>query len=282
MKTFRIRMLATIAMVGLALPTLAQQLPELTAATATGANTSAKFFGGVSADNGASFGNSFDFDTPLDITGSIQVEESHVNTVGNLYIVAQLGEQLLFRDATGNYLEWDMNLATLQAASPDKTLASNEPLTVVDDLPLGPAGAAGLTLSVFLAYDTIAAPGELFYSGAPIAVSIGTAALPAEPASLTIYTQSISAQIVQLRCVVCHVSGGVAGGTPLLYVRSPAANFLTTNYNTIVNYIKNVPNGSNRILSKPQGQAHSGGVQLQSGSTDFQNLSDFVNAVLTE
>ena len=281
MKTFRIRMLATIAMVGLALPTLAQQLPELTAATATGANTSAKFFGGVSADNGASFGSSFDFDTPLDITGSIQVEESHVNTVGNLYIVAQLGEQLLFRDATGNYLEWDMNLATLQAASPDKTLASNEPLTVVDDLPLGPAGAAGLTLSVFLAYDTIAAPGELFYSGAPIAVSIGTAP-PAEPASLTIYTQSISAQIVQLRCVVCHVSGGVAGGTPLLYVRSPAADFLTTNYNTIVNYIKNVPNGSNRILSKPQGQAHSGGVQLQSGSTDFQNLSDFVNAVLTE
>ena len=65
MKTFRIRMLATIAMVGLALPTLAQQLPELTAATATGANTSAKFFGGVSADNGASFGNSFDFDTRL-------------------------------------------------------------------------------------------------------------------------------------------------------------------------------------------------------------------------
>lgn len=281
MKTFRIRMLATIAMVGLALPTLAQQLPELTAATAYGGNTSAKFFGGVSADNGASFGNSFDFDTPLDITGSIQVEESHVNTVGNLYIVAQLGEQLLFRDATGNYLEWDMNLATLQAASPDKTLASNEPLTVVDDLPLGPAGAAGLTLSVFLAYDTIAAPGELFYSGAPISVSIGTAP-PAEPASLTIYTQSISAQIVQLRCVVCHVSGGVAGGTPLLYVRSPAADFLTTNYNTIVNYIKNVPNGSNRILSKPQGQAHSGGVQLQSGSTDFQNLSDFVNAVLTE
>ena len=274
-------MLATIAMVGLALPTLAQQLPELSAATASGANTSAKFFGGVSADNGASFGNSFDFDTPLDITGSIQVEESHVNTVGNLYIVAQLGEQLLFRDATGNYLEWDMNLATLQAASPDKTLASNEPLTVVDDLPLGPAGAAGLTLSVFLAYDTIAAPGELFYSGAPIAVSIGTAP-PAEPASLTIYTQSISAQIVQLRCVVCHVSGGVAGGTPLLYVRSPAADFLTTNYNTIVNYIKNSPNGSNRILSKPQGQAHSGGVQLQSGSTDFQNLSDFVNAVLTE
>jgi hypothetical protein len=34
MKTFRIRMLATIAMVGLALPTLAQQLPELSAATA--------------------------------------------------------------------------------------------------------------------------------------------------------------------------------------------------------------------------------------------------------
>ena len=281
MKTFRIRLLATLALMGWAFPALAQ-LPELaTPSTATGAPTSARFFGGVSADNGATFGNSFDFGTPLDITGSIQVEESHVNTVGNLYIVAQLGEQLLFRDASGNYLPWDLNLATLQAASPDKTLASSEPLTIVDDIPLGPAGAAGLTLSVFLAYDTSAAPGELFYSGAPITVAVGTEP-PAEPASLTLYTQNVSAPIVQGRCVACHVSGGVAGSTPLVYVRSNTPDFVNINYNTLVNYIKNHPNGSSLILSKPQGVAHGGGVQLPSGSENFTNFSNFVNAVLAE
>lgn len=281
MQTFRIRILATIAMIGWAFPTLAQQLPELTAATATGATTTAKFFGGVSADNGASFGSSFDFDTPLDITGSIQVEESHVNTVGNLYIVAQLGEQLLFRDGTGNYLPWDMNLATLQAASPDKTLASSELLTVVNDLPLGPAGAAGLTLSVFLAYDTIAAPGELFFSGAPIAVSIGTAP-PAEPASLTLYTETVSAPIIQGNCVNCHVAGGAAQGTRLIYLRSNQSGFLNANYNTLVNFIKNVSGGSSLILSKPQGLGHGGGTVLPGGSPGFTNFSNFVNAVLAE
>lgn len=281
MKTFRIKLLAIIAMIGWALPTLGQQLPELAALTATGATTSAKFFGGVSADNGVTFGNSFDFDTPLDITGSIQVEETHVNTVGNLYIVAQLGEQLLFRDAAGNYLPWDMNLATLQAASPDKTLASNEPLIVVDNLPLGPAGAAGLTLSVFLAYDTIAAPGELFYSGAPIAVSIGTAP-PAEPASLTIYTATVSAPIIQGNCINCHVAGGPAGSTRLVYLRSTQSGFLNANYNTLVNFIKNVSGGSSLILSKPQGQNHSGGTVLPSGTPGFTNFSNFVNAVIAE
>ena len=70
---------------------------------------------------------------------------------------------------------------TLQAASPDKTLASVEPLTIVDDVPLGPAGAAGLTLSIFFAYDTSAVPGELFFSGAPVTVAIGTEPRPNRP-----------------------------------------------------------------------------------------------------
>ena len=99
--------------------------------------TTARFFGGASADDGETFGSSFDFNTPLDISGSIQIEESHINTVGNLYIVVLLGKDYLYRDSEGNYQAWDLELSTLQAASPDKTLSSFEPLTVVDDVPLG-------------------------------------------------------------------------------------------------------------------------------------------------
>ena len=258
---------------------LGQQLPELASpSSASGNPTTARFYGGASADNGETFGSSFDFNTPLDISGSIQIEESHINTVGNLYIVVLLGEDYLYRDSEGNYQAWDLELSTLQAASPDKTLSSFEPLTIVDDMPLGPAGAAGLTLSIFFAYNTSAVPGELYYSGTPVTLAIGTEA-PAEPASLTLYNASISAPIVQSRCVSCHVSGGASGNTRLVFVRSSVDNYMTLNYNEMVDFVRNTPNGASLILSKPQGIGHGGGIQLLSGSIELDNLSKFVEAL---
>ena len=258
---------------------LGQQLPELASpSSASGNPTTARFYGGASADNGETFGSSFDFNTPLDISGSIQIEESHINTVGNLYIVVLLGEDYLYRDSEGNYQAWDLELSTLQAASPDKTLSSFEPLTIVDDMPLGPAGAAGLSLSIFFAYNTSAEPGELYYSGTPVTLAIGTEP-PAEPASLTLYNASISAPIVQSRCVSCHVSGGASGNTRLVFVRSSVDNYMTLNYNEMVDFVRNTPNGASLILSKPQGIGHGGGIQLLSGSIELDNLSKFVEAL---
>ena len=258
---------------------LGQELPELASpSSASGNPTTARFFGGASADNGETFGSGFDFNTPLDISGSIQIEESHINTVGNLYIVVLLGEDYLYRDSEGNYQAWDLELSTLQAASPDKTLSSFEPLTIVDDVPLGPAGAAGLTLSIFFAYNTSAMPGELYYSGTPVTLAIG-AEPPAEPASLTLYNASISAPIVQSRCVSCHVSGGVSGNTRLVFVRSSVDNYMTLNYNEMVDFVRNTPNGASLILSKPQGIGHGGGIQLLSGSIELDNLSKFIEAL---
>ena len=258
---------------------LGQELPELASpSSASGNPTTARFFGGASADNGETFGSGFDFNTPLDISGSIQIEESHINTVGNLYIVVLLGEDYLYRDSEGNYQAWDLDLSTLQAASPDKTLSSFEPLTIVDDVPLGPAGAAGLTLSIFFAYNTSAVPGELYYSGTPVTLAIG-AEPPAEPASLTLYNASISAPIVQSRCVSCHVNGGVSGNTRLVFVRSSVDNYMTLNYNEMVDFVRNTPNGASLILSKPQGIGHGGGIQLLSGSIELDNLSKFIEAL---
>ena len=380
------RVLVMMLALGNSFLAMAQELPELAfPSSVSGNTTTARFFGGASADNGGTFGSSFGFNTPLDISGAIQVEESHVNTVGNLYIVVLLGENYLYRDSTGNYQAWDLDMSTLGAASPDKTLSSVEPLTIVDDVPLGPAGAAGSTLSIFFAYDTWTVPGELFYSGSPITVTIGTepsadaasgsdaapnsspsasisggnqsvsdsdgssgesvslsgsasdsdgsvsstqwlvggsvvatgtsatlslpdgstvvtfrvtdndgatadatatitvaAPPPAEPASLTIYNSLISAPIVQSRCVSCHVSGGASGYTRLVFVRRSADSFMTTNYDEIVDFIRNIPNGASLILSKPQGIAHGGGVRLQSGSTELENLSKFVEALQAE
>ena len=258
------------------------QLPELgSPSAASGGSTTARFFAGTSADNGLSFGDSFAFDQPVDITAEIQVESGHVGTVGNLYIVVQLGEDLLIRNTGGEFVPWNMDLATLLPATANTTLAASEPLTIVDDVALGPAGVSNVTFSVFFAYDTAAAPGELYYSGAPLNVTVGAQA-PSDPQSLTLFTQNISTPIIQNRCVVCHVSGGAASSTRLVYVRSTNSNHVSINYNTLADFMQTASDATNLLISKPQGQlGHGGGVQLSAGA-DLTNWIDFVNQLAAD
>lgn len=263
--------------IGLFSPLVSAQLPELgSPSTATGASTTAKFFGGATADNSSSFGSSFGADQALDILTEVQVESGHVNTVGNIYLLIQLGEDIFMRLESGEYAIWDQTLPNLQATLPGRTLQASEPITILEDVAFGPAGLAGASLAIFLAYDTTAAPGELYYSGVPLVVGIETEVT--DPASLTFYLSNISQPIVQTQCIVCHTSTGVASTSALHYVNSSVEGYQQTNYNTLLNYIENVPNGASLILSKPQGQsAHGGGVQLSAGSTQLADWTTFVD-----
>ena len=257
------------------------QLPELgSPSTGSGAATTAKFFGGATADNSVSFGSSFGADQPLDIFTEVQVESGHVNTVGNIYLLIQLGADIFMRLESGEYAVWDQTLENLQATLPGRTLQASEPITILENVAFGPAGLAGATLSIFLAYDTTAATGELYYSGVPLTVAIE--AEVTEAASLTFFRSNISSPIIQSNCIGCHVSGGPAGGTPLVYVTSGVEGFQDTNYNTLLEYIKNVPNGSSKILSRPQGIGHGGGAVLATESAGFADWSQFVSSVQNE
>jgi hypothetical protein len=257
------------------------QLPELGSPSAgSGVATTAKFFGGATADNSVSFGSSFGADQPLDIFTEVQVESGHVNTVGNIYLLIQLGADIFMRLESGEYAIWDQTLPNLQATLPGRTLQASEPITILENVAFGPAGLAGATLSIFLAYDTTAATGELYYSGVPLTVAIE--AEVTEAASLTFFRSNISSPIIQSNCIGCHVSGGPAGGTPLVYVTSGVEGFQDTNYNTLLEYIKNVPNGSSKILSRPQGIGHGGGAVLATESAGFADWSQFVSSVQNE
>lgn len=260
------------------------QLPELASpSTGTGAHTTARFFAGATADNSSSFGASFSGDQALDVLAEVQVESTHVNTVGNIYLVVLLGENLLMRLESGEYVVWDGTVPDLQATLPDRTLQASEPITIVENLAFGPAGLSGQSLSVFLGYDTQAAPGELYFSGVPLTFSI--AAEVTDPASLTFYVDNVSGPIVQSQGIVCHSSNGVAGpgASALQYLPSSVEGFQEANYNTLIDYIENVLNGSSLILSKPQGTvAHGGGVQLATGSSQLAIWSEFVATSLND
>ena len=276
------------------------QLPELESpSTATGTSTTAKFFGGATADNSDTFGSSFRGDQPLDIFVEIQVESDHINTVGNVYLLIQLGADIFMRLPSGEYVIWDQTLNSLQATLQGRTLQASEPITILENVAFGSAGLSGASLAIFVAYDTIAASDELYYSGMPLSFSILSDTAPeipevaavaeavaeaaANPASQTFYLSNISGPIVQTKCLGCHKTTGSASYAGLNYVNSSVDGFQQTNYSTLLDYIKNVPGGASLILSKPRGLvAHGGGMQLSRGTAEFDDWSTLVATMINE
>ncbi|MEC8356550.1 MAG: hypothetical protein VXZ91_03965, partial [Pseudomonadota bacterium] len=174
-----------IVILSLACSTLsvAEILPELgEALTVSGTPTTAQFFGGVTSDGGASYLSAVNPDRLIDIVGSWQPEVTHVNTVGNLYVVVQLDESYYFQNQEGQFQEWDLDLKTLRAVRQEITLASVEQIVIIKDFALGLAGLSGKTLFIYLAYEAANVPGELFYSGTPIAISVNSSVSEQSPA----------------------------------------------------------------------------------------------------
>jgi hypothetical protein len=152
---WRTKLLEVIALQLLALPS-----------ALSGAPTTAKFYAGASADDGVSFAVSFDVGSAPQLLAEIQVESGHINTVGNLYLVTQQDGQFFLLIDDGSYIEWDGALETLAAAIPAKSLQASELLSVQGDVVLATMGDSSSVITTFLAYDTSAAPGEVYFSGA--------------------------------------------------------------------------------------------------------------------
>ncbi len=265
----------------LPLPAAFAQLTELGGTTATGAATSARFSGGVTADNGQTHKSVVAFDEEVDVVTQVHVEDSHINTVGNLYVVIVSGPIFFMGVENQGFAVWDQNPANLQPMRSAVTFSDVVDFPIVENIVFGPAGVADTTLQVFVAYDTTAAVGELYYSPAPLTFSVEAEQTQTQAQSLTTFQQSISGPIIQGICRTCHVQGGQASlSSDLLYVAATEAGILT-NYNTLVNYIKS--GNSATLLAKPTGgTAHDGGVWFTQGSTHYTNWSTFINQVLGE
>jgi hypothetical protein len=278
-----IRFVLAVTLFSGLLPYASAQLPELLSPSSiTGVPTTSHFYGGVTANEGVSFASSFGFSQPIDIRGEIQVEALHINSVGNLYILIAFGELIFQRNGPQIYEIWDGTKEGLLPAVAGKTLQPSEEITVVDSLPFGPVGISNAGLNLFFAYGTVAAPGELYFNAVPLSLFIQ--AQDSALASETLFLESVSAPVIQARCVVCHTSPGVAEASGLIYQSSSAPGYQATNYTTLVNYINNTPNGVARLMAKPLGQESHGGGVIYSSSSDsnYLNLLAFLSAAQTE
>ena len=82
--------------------------------------------------------------------------------------------------------------------------------------------------------------------------------------------------IVQAKCVICHVQGGVSGTTRLVFAPASNENHEALNLQAFRDFVEEVDDGANVILNKVQGVAHGGGVQAAAGTEDYANLQRFL------
>ena len=96
----------------------------------------------------------------------------------------------------------------------------------------------------------------------------------------SLFETYISGPIVQTKCVLCHVAGGVSGQTRLVFSPSTVDNNVNLNREAFRTFVSTVDDGAELILNKASGAViHGGGLQVAAGSADFMNLERFVRAL---
>jgi len=101
-----------------------------------------------------------------------------------------------------------------------------------------------------------------------------------DASAFDLFSESVATQIVDTRCSLCHVSGGVAGDSSLHFTRT-GENRITQNFDVLEAFVATRDDAQDYILTKVSGGlSHGGGTQLAVGSTDYNSLQS-VLALLT-
>jgi hypothetical protein len=68
-------------------------------------------------------------------------------------------------------------------------------------------------------------------------------------------------------CQNCHVPGGAASSTSLIFTGAAA-----TDYQTVLQFVDTAAPASSRILSKVSGNGHGGGTIYAAGTTQYETI----------
>ena len=97
---------------------------------------------------------------------------------------------------------------------------------------------------------------------------------PADMATAAeVFSQHISGPVVQSRCALCHVEGGPAVNTRLVFASSSSnPDHDAVNLEVFATFLSEVEDGASLILNKIQGVSHGGGAQVPAGSEEFAQM----------
>ena len=103
-----------------------------------------------------------------------------------------------------------------------------------------------------------------------------------ERSAAAFFQDRLFRQVVQSRCMTCHVSGGQAADTRLVFAGTGVENLQAANHDVFRKFVANSDRAS-LVLAKVRGEAnHGGGEQLTSGSMDYASLQTYLARLVDE
>lgn len=206
------------------------------------------------------------------LTLSLAPQESHRGLKADIYTVIVAGGQYFKLTPNGSYTPWDGAVETLTPFMTAQTLGSANQYTLLD----GTMAEAGDYL-YFAAY-SVEGESRLLFTPDPAQLTVKeSTSLPDGSASQAAETFATEVEdtIVQSKCVLCHVEGGLARNSALQFQRTNTASALN-NFGTLSAYID--AKGSDLFLAKIVGeQGHVGGEQLTKDSAGYASFQKLIS-----
>ena len=141
-------------------------------ASLEGVVVNAVFSGGITSNNGKSYTNKFAPSASIDISARIDIDAQHIGQVGFLVVAATVGEQILFLNEQGQFVDSAANPGIIIRDS-NKALLAVEELTVVENLVPASLGINEMEVGFYFGYGINSNPNDLYYHLAPLNLIIG-------------------------------------------------------------------------------------------------------------
>lgn len=136
-----------------------------------GGFSNASFVGGISADNGQSFGNHFRANQSLDISATIDVDPLHEGQSGFLVAAAVVGDQILYLNENGDFVD-SAAFPGIIVKHRNLVLSSQELITLATDLIPADLGIQQVEVDFYTGYGLINDPDELYFNQLPLNLTV--------------------------------------------------------------------------------------------------------------
>ncbi len=234
-----------------------------TAAEGTRVDTNVSFSLRMSLAGDETLRNSATLGDSVSIRATIRPEIADIGKPADIILVDFLPPVLSMRNSDGNFVSWNGSLRRLVPYLEGLVLEEELDVEVFS----GQLGATG-NHRIFVGF---LVDDALYFT--PTALRLDIEEAPASPLALAqaLFNSTISPIIVQSKCIVCHVNNGEF---PENLVTTSDPDHLNKNFNVF--NLLHALRGTDFILNKSIGLGHGGGAQLISGSTEYNNLQEFL------
>ena len=218
--------------------------------------------------------NALTTSSDIELSLALAPQASHRGLKASVYTVIVAGGKFFKLTEDGSYAPWNGTVEDLTPFTTNQTLESANRFTLLD----GKMAEAGSYL-YFVAYG-VEGESRLLFTPDPAQIVVTESdVLPDDTTSVAAETfeAELESAVVQAKCILCHVEGGLARNSSLQFQRTNTASALN-NFASLSAYVDE--KGAELLLSKiTGGDGHAGGMQLSQDSEGYEAFERVIAAI---